>query len=72
MAYVYQLPKDTAANWTSANPTLPQGVLAYETDTGKMKLGDGTTAWNSLSYHYDPNGGVTLADVITYAIALGG
>lgn len=42
--------KDTAANWTSYNPTLPSGVIGHETDTGKMKIGDGSTAWTSLKY----------------------
>ena len=41
---------DTAANWTSANPTLLSGELGFESDTGKMKLGNGSTAWNSLAY----------------------
>lgn len=50
MASQIQLRRDTAANWTSANPTLAEGELAYETDTLKEKLGDGTTAWNSLAY----------------------
>jgi len=47
--------RDTAANWTSANPTLASGELGGETDTGKLKLGNGSTAWNSLAYL----GGVT-------------
>lgn len=42
--------RDTAANWTGANPTLLTGELGYETDTGKFKIGDGSTAWTSLSY----------------------
>lgn len=42
--------RDTAANWTSTNPVLYDGQLGFETDTRKSKLGDGTTAWNSLSY----------------------
>lgn len=42
--------RDTAAGWTSANPTLLSGELGFETDTYKAKLGDGSTAWNSLSY----------------------
>jgi hypothetical protein len=42
--------RDTAANWTSADPTLLSGEFGYETDTGKFKVGDGTTAWTSLSY----------------------
>ena len=42
--------KDTAANWTSANPTLLSGELGYETDTGKWKIGTGSTAWSALGY----------------------
>lgn len=42
--------RDTAANWTFNNPTLLAGELGYETDTGKWKIGTGSTAWTSLSY----------------------
>lgn len=45
-----QLRRDTAANWTTANPVLLQGEPALETDTGRLKFGDGTTAYNSLPY----------------------
>ena len=50
MASIIQIRRDTAANWTSLNPTLAQGEIGYETDTNKFKFGNGTTAWNSLSY----------------------
>ena len=50
MAVKIQLRRDTAAAWTSANPTLAQGELGLETDTTYYKIGDGTTAWNSLAY----------------------
>lgn len=42
--------RDTAANWTSANPTLLSGELGYETDTKKFKVGDGTSAWSAIAY----------------------
>jgi hypothetical protein len=42
--------RGTASQWTSANPTLEAGEAGYETDTGKAKIGTGSTAWNSLSY----------------------
>lgn len=42
--------RDTAANWTSNNPTLLAGELGYESDTGKWKVGDGSAAWTSLAY----------------------
>ena len=45
-----QLRGDTAAAWTSANPVLAAREMALETDTGKFKIGNGTTAWNSLPY----------------------
>jgi hypothetical protein len=44
--------RDTAANWTSNNPTLAAGEIGLETDTAKFKMGDGSTAWNSLAYAY--------------------
>ena len=42
--------RDTAANWTSANPTLLAGEIGIESDTNKIKIGDGSTAWTSLAY----------------------
>jgi hypothetical protein len=50
MAIQIQLRNDTAANWTAANPVLAQGEMGVETDTAKFKLGNGSTAWNSLGY----------------------
>jgi hypothetical protein len=45
-----QIRRGTAAQWTSTNPTLASGEQGFETDTNKMKIGNGSTAWNSLSY----------------------
>lgn len=42
--------KATAAQWLSLNPVLPLGVYGYETDTVKLKIGDGTKAWTALGY----------------------
>ena len=50
MARKIQVRRDTAANWTTENPTLAQGEIGLETDTGKGKIGDGSTAWASLAY----------------------
>jgi hypothetical protein len=44
--------RDTAANWTSNNPTLGAGEIGYETDTAKYKIGTGSATWTSLSYAY--------------------
>ena len=50
LSALQQQRRDTASNWTSANPTLLGGEWGYETDTGKWKVGDGSTAWTSLAY----------------------
>jgi len=57
MASQIQIRRDTAANWTSANPTLAEGELGLETDTRKLKIGDGITAWNDLEYYVNPSEG---------------
>lgn len=45
-----QLRRDTAANWSTNNPTPSAGEPCFETDTGKLKIGDGITTYNSLPY----------------------
>lgn len=46
----FRIRRDTAANWTSVNPVLGLGEPGLETDTRKVKYGDGATAWTSLAY----------------------
>ena len=56
LTYQWQIRNATAAAWTAANPTLALGEMGYETDTGRLKIGDAVgdplvgTAWNSLPY----------------------
>ena len=45
-----KLRRDTAANWISANPILSAGEPGLETDTRKIKYGDGSTSWRDLAY----------------------
>jgi hypothetical protein len=45
-----QLRRDTAANWTANNPVLALAEIGLETDTNSFKVGDGVTAWSTLSY----------------------
>jgi len=52
MAQKIQLRRDTAANWTAHNPILADGEPGIETDTKKIKVGNGVLAWNSLLYAY--------------------
>lgn len=45
-----QLRRGTAAFWTDENPVLHQGEPGFESDTGKLKIGDGETFWRELPY----------------------
>ena len=65
-----QTRRGTAATWTSTNPTLAAGEIGFESDTGKFKIGTGSTAWASLAYA--TNGAVvspltTKGDLFTYS-----
>lgn len=47
-----QIRRGTSSQWQTANAELGQGILyrgeiGYETDTGRFKIGDGSTPWNS-------------------------
>jgi hypothetical protein len=48
-----QLRRSTAASAATSNPTLAAGEPGFETDTGKLKIGDGTADWNSLPYQHE-------------------
>lgn len=41
--------RDTAANWSSANPVLEAGEFGYDTTNKVVKIGDGSTRWNALT-----------------------
>ena len=42
----------TEAEWTSDNPVLLEGEVAYSSDKNNMyKVGDGTKTWSQLSYN---------------------
>lgn len=47
---IFRIRRDTAANWTAENPVLMLGEPGLETNTRKVKYGDGATAWNALAY----------------------
>lgn len=50
MAGNIKFKRGTAARWIELNPILQQGEPGFEYDTGKMKIGDGVTAWKDLEY----------------------
>lgn len=47
-----QLRQGTGSQWTTANPTLLSGEIGLETDTGCVKMGDGSTLWNAFSRYF--------------------
>ncbi len=66
---------DTSSNWTSNNPVLLVGEIGIESNTGKIKVGNGISGWNSLAYigitteylqaNYLPKSNPTVMDSIT-------
>lgn len=45
-----RLRRGTRQEWESANPTLARGEVAYEIESLRFKIGDGSTAWTALPY----------------------
>ncbi len=45
-----RFPSFPAATWAEKNPLLQRGEIGAESDTLKMKIGDGITYWNDLGY----------------------
>tara|TARA_R100000458_G_C8216721_1_gene202409 strand:+ start:26 stop:349 length:324 start_codon:yes stop_codon:yes gene_type:complete len=52
----------TDSEWSSANPVLLLGEVGHNSTNKKYKLGDGSTAWNSLDY---AGGGADTATWLT-------
>lgn len=61
-----------AAQWSSVNPTLAQGEIGLETDTGKLKIGDGATPWTALRYGPEVDPGQLPASTVSAVGAPGG
>jgi hypothetical protein len=49
---------------------LAQGELGLETDTGKLKIGDGSTVWTSLAYYTAGSAAVTSVNGYTGTVVL--
>jgi hypothetical protein len=60
MAFYYEVLAKSAAAWTADVTTvLKPNQEGVESDTGKRKLGDGTSLWGALSYGTASGGNVT-------------
>lgn len=71
MAVRIQLRRDSAANWTAQNPTLADGEIGVELDTGKAKVGAGAVAWTGLPYLTD-GGAMTAAQILAALVTVDG
>ena len=50
MAVQIQFRRATGSDWSTANTVLAEGEMGINTTTNQFKIGNGSTAWNSLSY----------------------
>ena len=50
MSVTFKLRRGPASEWTVDNPILRAGEPGFESDTRKLKIGDGITHWIDLSY----------------------
>lgn len=64
-SYVLKLRRDLARRWDALNPILLVGEPGYETDTGRFKIGDGSTPWNELEYFLTGNVGDTPNETLS-------
>lgn len=56
-----QIRRDTSSNWQQYNPIPSSGEPCYETDTGKLKIGNGEQRYNDLHYVSGDSGGAVDA-----------
>lgn len=59
-----QIRRGIATDWTSTNPILASGEFGFESDTNRLKVGDGTAAWISLPYISSGGGGGGAVDSV--------
>jgi hypothetical protein len=51
-----RLRRSSASGWLDINPILALGEAGYESDSKKLKVGDGVSSWNKLDYlRVDPS-----------------
>ena len=55
MPIKFRVRRGAASLWAANNPVLADGELGLELVTGKMKVGDGVSGWNALTYLVDPS-----------------
>jgi hypothetical protein len=72
MPYRILLRRDNSATWLYNDPVLMTGEPGYETDTGKLKIGDGNTPWSSLDYYTSLTGATGASGANGASITISG
>jgi hypothetical protein len=81
MAQKIQLRRGNASEWSSANPVLSDGEMGLDTTAKRFKVGNGSTAWNSLDYETTavndysvtvPTSGWTGTDPVSITVTVNG
>lgn len=67
MAQKIRSRRDTSTNWTTLDPTLLTGEIGLETNTGRWKVGDGSSLWSELAYF--PQSGLGVQYMKSYTVA---
>ena len=62
MAEIIKLRRGKSTSWSKKNIVLAAGEIGVELDTHQIKVGDGSTPWNELSYV----GGTKVVNVQEY------
>lgn len=66
--YTVKFRRDTARRWFGLNPLLAEGEPGFETDTGRVKIGDGSKKWRDLEY-FGGEGGGSGEDLLEHILA---
>lgn len=51
MSVRIQMRRGTTSEWNSADPTLNEGEIGYNSTLAAFKIGDGTSLWSALDYY---------------------
>lgn len=59
--------QQTSTQWTQQNPVLPLDYVGAETDTGRLKWGDGLSRWDVLEYTDSVDAGyIDVSDAVSF------
>jgi hypothetical protein len=72
MAFTFKFRRGPASEWTSDNPVLADGEPGLETNTGRLKIGNGSSTWTALPYFINQVDTQVLIDEAVDGITPGG